>query len=292
MPCYKPLRGYRVGDGPVVFSFVRNADILDLPCGRCIGCRLERSRQWGVRIMHEAKQHDQNCFLTLTFDDEHLPSDGSLRKEDVQNFMKRVRKRFEPERIRYYACGEYGEKLDRPHYHACMFNLDFKDKVLFKAEDRNDLFVSATLSSLWPFGFHSIGELTFESACYVARYCVKKVTGTKAVEHYCNKETGEVLEPEFALMSLKPGIGQGHIEEFLDDVYPSDECIVRGHPTKPPRYYDKFFADVDPEGFEEVKERRRIESNKRWADGQGQRLRSRETVKRRQLGMLRRRIEE
>lgn len=297
VPCYKPLRGYRVGDGPVVFSFVRNAQILDLPCGRCRGCRLEKSRQWGVRIMHEAKLHDRNCFVTLTYDEKNLPSDLSVSREEFQKFMKRLRKRFEPERIRYYACGEYGEKLDRPHYHACLFNVDFEDKVVLESQQRDDLFVSDVLASAWPLGFHSIGELTFESACYVARYCVKKVTGPKAKEHYMKVDTttGEVfeLEPEFALMSRRPGIGQGHIEKYLDDVFPSDECVVNGHPTKPPRYYDKFFESVDPEGFAEVKERRLKAGEKNLIESwQVGRLRQKERVKERQLGMLRRRIEE
>ena len=197
MPCYHPLTAYRSAQGDVVFC--ERGDIvatLQLPCGRCIGCRLERSRQWAVRILHETKSHRENCFLTLTYDEEHCPRNLSLDYSEFQRFMKRLRKKFRGKRIRFYMCGEYGEQFARPHFHACIFGLDFEDKVLFSSSGGNKLWTSATLDALWPFGFSSIGEVTFESAAYVARYCLKKVNGDLAKDHYSmvDLETGEVYE--------------------------------------------------------------------------------------------------
>lgn len=199
--------------------------------------------------MHEAKLYDENCFITLTYDEANLPEDVGLRYTDFQKFMKRLRRRFFSRTIRFYMCGEYGEGFGRPHYHACLFNLDFPDKLYFKRAGETTLYTSKVLSELWPLGFSLIGAVTFESAAYVARYCMKKVTGKAAEEHYkvVNKETGEIYTraPEFGHMSLKPGIGGPWIERFMSDVYPKGEVIVNGKQAKPPRYYDKLFERKD-----------------------------------------------
>ena len=283
MPCYHPLTAYRSAQGDVVF--VERGDIvatLQLPCGRCIGCRLERSRQWAVRILHETKCHRENCFLTLTYDEEHCPRNLSLDYSEFQRFMKRLRKKFRGKRIRFYMCGEYGERFSRPHFHVCIFGLDFEDKVLFSSSGGNKLWTSATLDALWPFGFSSIGEVTFESAAYVARYCLKKVNGDLAKDHYSlvDLETGEVYEktPEFAHMSLKPGIGALWLEKFESDVYPRDYVVVRGHESKPPRYYDSRFKKVNPDKFEEICFKRELDARNRLDNNTPARLAVREEV--------------
>ena len=147
MPCFHPLTAYQSSDGSISFVERKGGDIvrsLSLPCGQCVGCRLERSRQWAMRCMHEASLYSRNCFITLTYNNEHLPSDNSLQYPDFQKFMKRLRKRFNgvdrsanPDSndqfpIRFYMCGEYGETFGRPHYHACLFNFDFPDKTLYR----------------------------------------------------------------------------------------------------------------------------------------------------------------
>lgn len=169
-------------------------EAVQLPCGQCIGCRLDYSLHWAVRCMHEAQMHDENCFLTLTYSDEHVPSSGSLDKGALQKFWKRLRKRFPERRIRYFACGEYGERLHRPHYHACVFGFDFPDRELFMMREGIPLYTSEALAQCWPFGFCSIGDVTFESAAYVARYACKKITGEAASRHYerIDYETGEI----------------------------------------------------------------------------------------------------
>lgn len=265
MPCFTPLNcwqaPHRRSDGKAIQSFNPQPGwkFLRLPCGQCIGCRLEHSRQWAIRIMHESQMHDDNCFITLTFNDENLPEDLSLEKRTMTLFWKRFRKKFPEHRIRYYYCGEYGEQLGRPHYHACVFGFDFDDKYLFHKTPGGDrLYRSPALESLWPYGYSSIGRLTFESAAYVARYVTKKVTGAKALYHYTDFDyhTGEIYKhrhPEFAEMSRRPGIGMEWFEQYGEEVYPHDRVIMRGKAMKPPRAYDKRLELTDPEVFANVK---------------------------------------
>jgi len=235
-----------------------------LPCGQCIGCRLERSRQWAVRCMHEAQMHEENCFITLTYSEDQLPQDRSLHKQHFQKFMKRLRKAIAPKKVRYYMCGEYGDNTKRPHYHACLFGYDPRDKELYRTTDGINLYSSAGLEQIWGKGFVTIGSVTFESAAYVARYVTKKITGRKAdaldeigLKHYewlC-PITGEVteLQPEYTAMSLKPGIGKTWLDKYDSDVYNHDHVIVNGKKCRPPRYYDKVLESYDSEKLEELK---------------------------------------
>jgi hypothetical protein len=259
MPCYYPLTGYfskdlnPSGKRSLVFQERLSYDgaPIKVSCGQCVGCRLERSRQWAVRCLHEAQLYTHNCFITLTYDEVHLPRlpNGvpTLVKRDFQLFMKRLRKRFPDVRIREFHCGEYGDLSARPHFHACLFNFDFPDRRLYRVSDGYRLFTSDVLSELWHHqGFCTVGDVTFESAAYVARYVMKKVTGPAASSHYYagfDSSTGEVFErlPEFVDMSRRPGIGRSWLEKYASDVYPHDRVFVRGKMARPPKYYDKLF---------------------------------------------------
>ena len=277
MPCYYPLQGYlsrslnKSGKRSVVFN--HREGFIDLPvkvpCGQCIGCRLERSRQWAVRCVHEASLYDENCFITLTYDNEHLDKNGSLVKADFQKFMKRLRKRF-GSGVRYYHCGEYGEVNMRPHHHACLFNFNFGDRVpldlSYSSNDLPALYVSNDLAELWPFGIHTIGDVTFESAAYVARYVMKKITGERADSHY----NGRL--PEYTTMSRRPGIGRQWFDKFKGDCYPSDELVIRGGVvSKPPRYYDELYFGEDSKTMNLIKGRR-LKCAKSNIHNSGQRL--------------------
>lgn len=297
MPCYHPLRAFRNSAGEVVF--VERGDIvqsLELPCGQCIGCRLERSRQWAVRIMHEASLHDHNCFITLTYREADLPPDSSLNHAHFQKFMKLLRKRLYPNTVRYYMCGEYGELRLRPHYHAVLFGFIPDDLRLHeKSESGCAVYTSAFLQSLWPHGYSSVGELTFESAAYVARYVLKKITGPMSERSYemLDPDTGELIgrKPEYARMSLKPGIGADWFGKFSSDVYPQDHVISRGHEAKPPRYYDKLLDRSNPDLLEEIKYSRQVKALDRVDDNTTDRLRVKEAIaKRRVADHLKRRI--
>lgn len=260
MACYHPLSAYKLG-GAIHFGTALTplASPLKLPCGQCIGCRLERSRQWATRIMFERQLHEFNSFITLTYADQHLPFPPSLDYRHFQLFMKRLRARL-GYKIRFYMCGEYGEKYFRPHFHACLFGVDFsEDRVLFRrSPSGNNLYRSALLESCWPYGHSSIGELTFESAAYVARYVTKKITGPAADDHYSfvDPDTAEIykLKPEFNCMSRKPGIGGLWFEKFSSDVYRGhDYVVVNGVKCRPPRYFDRLLEKMNPDRFEEVK---------------------------------------
>lgn len=270
MACYKPIHGYRMkcGKGFTINPAQgRAAFPMTIPCGYCIGCRLEKSRQWAMRCVHEAQMHEQNCFITLTFNPESLKNRGtqSLRKRDFQLFIKRLRKKY-GKNIRYLHCGEYGHKRSRPHYHALLFGFDFPDKKPW----RTNLSRSPQLEKLWPYGYSSIGAVTFESAAYVARYVVKKRYGRDAGQFYqrLDESTGliENLHPEYATMSRRPGIGSTWFQRYSGDIYPKDSIHVRGRASRPTRYYDKRFESMDPQAYQKVKANRRRTAVKKALD--------------------------
>lgn len=258
MACFNPLQAYRTASGAVVFAQLRRHDVvasIDLPCGRCRGCRLERSRQWALRCTHEARLHDENSFVTLTYDNDHLPVGGSLRHRDVQLFFKRLRKAIRPKRVRYFMCGEYGERLGRPHYHLCLFGLAFPDRrYLGKTSGGADKFSSEFLSGLWPLGDAQLSDFSFKAAAYVARYCMEKVSGDEAVGYYqrFDSETGEIfpLVPEYSAQSSRPGIGCDYVRLYYADILATGTCVVDGREVKPPRYYDQKMRNLV--GFENV----------------------------------------
>lgn len=268
MACFHPLRGYRSrfrnpsGKRSLVFSKSDGyADLpVSVPCGQCIGCRLERTRQWAMRIMHEASLHDENCFVTLTYDDEHLPDYGTLEVDAFPKFVRSLRKRTGA-KLRYYQCGEYGSCTNRPHYHGVLFGYDFPDKRAFTHRGDHPTYVSELCGAAWSKGLHEIGSVTFESAAYVASYCTKKLRrdGPDVVFG----ETGEVVEmvPEHSTMSRRPGIGSDWFEKYADEVYASDSVVVNGKEVKPPKYYDLKLEARDPRWMRRVARARERQRN-------------------------------
>lgn len=287
MPCYSPLTGYysrEVGaSGKRGITFQRSASFsgvpLRLPCGQCIGCRLERSRQWAMRCMHEKRLHRDNVFVTLTY--RTMPDDRSLSVRDLQLFMKRLRKE-KGNGIRFFACGEYGPQNGRPHYHAILFNCRFDDMVRFKPNKAgDDLFTSRSLERIWSHGFCTLGEVTFKSCAYVARYICDKITGEAAKEWYTWIDSdGEVhtVLPEFTNMSRRPGIGSGYYDRFGAAVRAHDTVVINGREVAPPRFYDTRTERIDPEKLVRIKEKRRRKAMKRREDNTPDRRRVRERV--------------
>lgn len=266
MGCDFPLKAWRTppgSDQALTFNPLRalnSTNPMNIPCGRCTGCKLERSRQWAVRIMHEAQLHSENCFITLTFANEHLPVDYSVDPRHMQLFFKRLRKALFPKTVRFFLCGEYGELENRPHYHIILFNHSFtSDRLLYRTtQHEHKLYTSPSLSKVWPYGLATLGEVTFNSAVYTARYAMKKISGPKADAHYLREHPLHHFivrtRPEFLLMSRKPGIGANWFNKFKSDVYPSDEVIVNGHKSRPPRFYDNQLTEDEQD---EIKRRRR-----------------------------------
>lgn len=305
MVCFNPIRGFQIinqktekGKQLIIFNENqingRPYVCMDLACGQCIGCRIDKSREWAARCVNEASQFEYNCFITLTYDEENLPENGSLNVKDFQNFMKEIRRQYvgktrnngknmpeKIERIRFFHCGEYGEAcrecgldiescycdkyepgIGRPHHHAILFNFDFPDKVLEATKDNNPSYSSEILDRLWKKGIHSIQEVTFETAAYVARYCCKKVTGDRAKEYYkrCDWRTGKkhTVKPEYITMSRRPGIGADWYEKYKSDCYPKDFLTYEGRYVKIPKFYDKRYEIENPKEFEKVKRERRL----------------------------------
>lgn len=255
---------------------------IKIPCGKCPGCKLEQSRQWAVRCMHEKRLHSDSAFLTLTYSDEHLPRSNSLVLEHLQGFMKRLRSdvfyKTEKTGLRFFACGEYGSKTNRPHYHLLLLNTDFADKKLIKSGSAYNLYASATVSKLWTLGHHALGDVTFDSAAYVARYCLKKNQNGKKVTD------GRL--PEFVTMSRRPGLGDGYFDRYKDELISHDTIIVNGVSAALPRFYDgkieKILAEKTTTGLYTAWEKRKIGRRRKnpinKADTTSRRLRDREVV--------------
>lgn len=194
-----------------------------------------------------------NCFLTLTYNDENLPKNHGLQIRDTQLFFKRLRKM--GFKFRYYCAGEYGELYHRPHYHICMFGFYPPDAVLWTIKNGVKLYRSLLLEKIWEKGFITVGNVTYESASYVAQYVTKKITGEKADEHYKGRQ------PEFATMSRRPGLGRGWIEKNHEDVYTTDVLVYttfkgQNRVTRPPKYYDKIYDEYNPSHFKKILTRR------------------------------------
>jgi len=203
--------------------------------------------------MHELQMHDWAWFATLTYSDENLPSNGSLHPPHIRGFVKDLRRDLPPKSVSYFACGEYGERTQRPHYHAVLFGAPFLDRRVDTICGRPHVFRSETLERLWTHGIAELGAVTPGSASYVAGYVQKKLLSG---QEYVDGDTGECLQPPFARMSLRPAVGKRWIEKYWEDVYPRDYVIFDGVKSKPPRYYDKWMDQHHPEVMEHVRQKR------------------------------------
>lgn len=289
MPCYYPIQGYAsktlTNNGKRKIVFQRSQGLVDMPmtvpCGQCIGCRIDKSRQWALRCTHEAKLHEKNSFVTLTFNDDHLPLDLSLQKKHLQDFFRALRYEYGP--FRYLAAGEYSE-ANRPHYHILLFGLNFDDDRKKHSFNKNGdvIYHSQRLKKCWPYGHNFIGALTYQSAAYVARYVMKKIHGKDAEQHpdytRFNPSTGETwqVEREFLLMSRRPGLGSGWFDKYHKDAFPSDVLIAdkKKHPV--PRYYLEKLKVLKPDTAKSVAAKRKKARKKDAANNTWDRLAVRE----------------
>lgn len=259
--------------------------------------------------MHEAALHEDNCFLTLTYSPELMPKDGSLCVRHFQLFMKRLRWRIGTHRqIKFFHCGEYGERTGRPHYHACIFGYDFPDKVFYKRAGSGDLLFSSSLcDELWAKGFATIGAVTFESAAYVARYVMKKVQYGKegrfisvdGVPGRTDVVTGEVLaelQPEYVTMSRGGRDGHGvaydWFQKYGNEVFPADEVIVRGKKARPPRYYSQIYEAAHSLLYSKICRERRKRLRLHDCDNTASRLADREACAKARSTLLKRSVDD
>lgn len=299
MPCDFPLKGYRTppgSDQPITFNPLKalnSTNPIDLPCGRCTGCRIDKSRDWAIRCMHEAQMHPSNSFITLTYADEHVPDDYSVYVRTLQLFMKRLRKSLKTSTVRFFGCGEYGDRFYRPHYHAIIFNHDFPDRKFLKFTDTGErLYTSEKLLDVWPYGYNTIGDVTFKSAAYCSRYVLKKQVGDKADEHYwrLNPFTMQMVrqQPEFATQSRMPGLGLSWFYKYKADVFPSDFVVVDGNKLPVPRYYLTKLAEEEQELIKKARSKNRPTKAERAKP----RLQARAEVRDSRLSQLKRNLKD
>lgn len=294
MICNYPLTRIETNDGKVSFqgAYIKDAEaskefgkklensgyiksVKLIPCGQCISCRLNKSRDWANRLMLEAKEFEHNYFITLTYEDSYLPikrvynddtgeiiTGFTLKKKDLEKFNHDLRqywdRKYNHTGIRYYECGEYGSENERPHYHCIIFNLPYLDDLkLYRTTETGDiLYTSETIGKIWKKGYVVIGEVTWESASYVARYVLKKRFGKDADNYY--KSQGKI--PEFTTMSRMPGIGRNYYEENKNTIYKTDEVFIKGKNgiigTKPSKYFDRLYEQDHPEEYKKIKRAR------------------------------------
>lgn len=300
IPGFMRVNGGILGSGSQFASAgVKLTDLTPLPCGQCICCRLNYGRSWAVRMMCEAEYHEFNYFVTLTYDDRFLPrsvcydlntdslKDTTLQPRDLQLFMKRLRARCHDEYgvdgVKFYACGEYGELLDRPHYHLCLFGMpDLSDR--FEFLKRNNSVVHYTcdlIADAWrdprsdiSIGFHSICEFNYETAAYTGRYMTKKLKGLPfKLLHELDADVmaaagGSIRYQPFARMSRRPGLGYDYFREHSFEILKTDSIpYQKDHKAflaKSPRYFDKLFDDILPGMNDANKELRKKLGNARF----------------------------
>lgn len=324
MSCHSPVP-YRVGEFNSSTGKFKNIVLprtpdnlastsLRFPCGGCLGCRIDSSRQKAIRIEHEVQTQSESgrgsCFITLTYATEHMPTlgntgVGTLNKSHWPAFLKRLRRRItDPSdrffvstdlRIKQVYCGEYGDNgTHRPHFHGIIFGYDFPDRKYFDERRGNILYRSEFLEELWPFGHSTIGTATWQSGAYVARYVMKKVTGERAKEHYqvIDSSTGEVFDrvPEYNVIGN--GIGLDWFNKYgVPDVYPAGQVITKaGKRMKPPRYYDSKYELLDPDDMYRLKQDRMAAIKRMASDNTEDRLAVKSKILRTRVGRLKRDI--
>lgn len=215
--CWKARRLNASGKRGIVFSLRDGFQdmALQVPCGKCVGCAADKAREWSIRCYHESQLHDLNSFITLTYDDEHLPSDGLISKKHLQDFFKRLRHDCI---FRYFACAEYGDLSRRPHYHAVIFGQDFRGGHI---DLGGGLYTSPRLAEVWGKGVVSVGAVTPESIAYVCGYTAKKLGDSDT----------------FTLMSRRPAIGSGWLDKYKDELRRNGQAIMNGHTYAVPKSY-------------------------------------------------------
>lgn len=237
---------YRTPDGGIS---VNEADSIGISfyvsCGSCLDCRLSRSRMWATRCIHEAQSWRHSSFITLTYSDDHLPSDNSLHPDDFRNFIRRLRTAINKP-FKYFGAGEYGDEGGRPHYHAIIFGHDFNRKDSTKFLNKTDAVESDELNEIWGLGHTSVGELTFDSAAYVAKYTVKKINGPMKEDHY------KGLHPEFMRCS-NSGIGKEYALKYREEILRNGSCMADGREVPIPTYYMKLYGKEPDDLYNELK---------------------------------------
>lgn len=267
MACEEPLRGYKASTGRLVFFKKTEKEYyqepytgLQVPCGKCILCREEYARQTAVKITHEATCHEQNAFVTLTYRNENLPTHGSLNYDDTSKFLKRLRQYARRKygndfKLRYYLVGEYGDRSKRAHYHLCLFGLDFTEGAILCQSEPHRLWINLELQKLWGLGDVKIGALTFATARYTASYVTKKLRSKQRYVRI-DEETGELVALVQPKAFMSDNLGKAWWEKYGHQLEHHDYVIIDGTEQKPPKAYDRWLLERDPDRIAKIKQLR------------------------------------
>lgn len=266
MPCYSPLNGYyKREDGQSKFTIVGkqasfDAQLAQTSCGQCIGCKIQKAKDWGIRCVHEMQMHETSIFVTLTYENtpEKCYDNESLNPDHLQQFWKNIRKKLSPQKIKYYACGEYGSDKGRPHYHAIMFGIELDDRVPeFTTKQGETYYSSEKLTKSWGFGGVRFAAADIGTAIYISKYITKKHTGDLADTSYfshIDTKTGEWVEkiPEFTRMSTKPAIGLNWLKKYYNTEVVKGYLTHEGTKYRVPKYYKDELEKLSPSLHEEL----------------------------------------
>ncbi len=284
MSCFHPINCWRQDDDTKL-AFADNpkrrkhfTEQLRVPCGKCIGCLLDKANDWATRCYCEIQGWEDNCFITLTYNDKHIPKNRDLIKKDLQDFWKRLRYYYQGKQtwvnpqngkvenpIRYFACGEYGPRTMRPHYHACVFNWKPDDLKFYKKNHNGDsLYTSKTLNQIWGKGFVIVGELTYQSACYVARYVSKKLFKKTKIYKFLEKQ------PEFTTSSRCGGIGLKYWQENIKKITENKGIFIKiagkVKNKKIPKYFMRKWQESGDDEYEFYVIEKCENGKKAWAE--------------------------
>ena len=303
MPCYSPIKAWEKrhpednGNYGITFT-PAEAQLdspIDIPCGGCIGCRLDKAADWSTRATNELRYHDDACFITLTYNDDHLPNDKSINRDDPRNFLRRLRRAYPDQKIRYFGCGEYGKNqqgeinpftgkpdIGRPHYHYIIYGMNFDDRRLINDDDIPQ-YESQQLEELWGKGFTSLGNADQKNIDYISQYTTKKINGNMAADHYkyLDPVTGEEInrQPEFISVSTQPGIGSQWFDDFEGDCLKGFITNGKGRVQKIPKYYKRQMKErFCSENYETVKKNTMKHVKPDHPDNSPERLKAREEV--------------
>lgn len=255
MTCINPRVAYKKSNGQYTLKAISDNAVITggitVPCGQCMPCRISKTQEIATRMVHESYMHKENCFITLTYADECLPKGNTVKVEHMQKFLKKLRRKIEPQKLRVAYIGEYGEITHRAHYHACIFGWIPTDLKPFKKNMHGDqLYTSETLLKTWGLGHVTVGQFNLTTAEYTAKYLIKSFIGKDKETYYKDRE------PPFIRLSRRPAIGLEFYEKYKDQLYSQDHTVLDGKVRKLPKYYDGKYKKEFPQEFQQLKKQR------------------------------------
>lgn len=252
MSCTRPIPAQQyvceiTGLPAILFKNFKGAPNLELPCNKCLSCKLRKAKEWAIRCWHESQMYDENSYITLTYSDEHLPAYADLDHRDFQLFMKRLRTNT-GKKLSYFMCGEYGDQFHRPHYHLILFGWFPPDAKYHRTHKGNRYYKSEILDFAWKKGYTDTSTVSYKASGYIARYTLKKQLPKEDIQdRYIYLDSNDEIQTrklEYIRMSNNPAIGLSWIEKYAEQTIRNDYVLdPNGNQCPVPRYYLNYLAD-------------------------------------------------